>query len=98
MGELVSTTDLYESTFYLLGGCELRLDRGRARRRLDHLQADLPGEKLGQLQLEYFSGKAKVPLFGFRRAFGQVNALVYSARKRAKGQLKQEQSRLRGQL
>ena len=23
MGEQVSTTDLYESTFYLLGGCEL---------------------------------------------------------------------------
>ena len=47
------------------------------------------GDKLGQLQLEYFAGQAKVPLFGFRRAFGQVNALVYSAKKRAKGQLKQ---------
>ena len=44
---------------------------------------------LGQLQLEYFSGKAKVPLFGFRRAFGQVNALVYSAKKQAKSQPRQ---------
>jgi hypothetical protein len=91
MGEQVSTTDLYESTFYLLGGCELvsieaeRVD-GSITCRLT-----FKGESLGQLQLEYFAGKARVPLFGFRRAFGQVNALVYSAKKRAKNQLKQPQ-------
>ena len=90
MGDLVSTTDLYESTFYLLGGCELvsieaeRVD-GSITCRLT-----FKGDKLGELQLEYFSGKAKVPLFGFRRAFGQVNALVYSAKKKAKGQLRQQ--------
>lgn len=89
MGEQVSTTDLYESTFYLLGGCELvsieaqRID-GSITCRLT-----FKGEKLDQLQLEYFAGKAKVPLFGFRRAFGQVNALVYSAKKRAKVRHKQ---------
>ncbi len=97
MGEPVSTTDLYESTFYLLGGCELvsieaeRVD-GSITCRLT-----FRGEKLGELQLEYFGGKARVPLFGFRRAFGHVNALVYSAKKRAKGQLKQEQSQSGGE-
>jgi len=97
MGEPVSTTDLYESTFYLLGGCELvsieaqRLD-GSITCRLT-----FRGDTLGQLQLEYFSGKAKVPLFPFRRAFGQVNALVYSAKKRAKGQLKHEEAERGGQ-
>ena len=89
MGEQVSTTDLYESTFYLLGGCELvsieaeRID-GSITCRLT-----FKGDKLGHLQLEYFAGQAKVPLFGFRRAFGQINALVYSAKKRAKGQFRQ---------
>ncbi len=97
MGELVSTTDLYESTFYLLGGCELvsveaeRVD-GSITCRLT-----FRGGNLGQLQLDYFSGSAKVPLFPFRRAFGQVNAMVYSARKRARGQLKQGQSEPGGQ-
>jgi hypothetical protein len=97
MGEQVSTTDLYESTFYLLGGCELvsieaeRVD-GSITCRLT-----FKGESLGQLQLEYFAGKAKVPLFGFRRAFGQVNALVYSAKKKAKGQLRQAQASEGGQ-
>ena len=91
MVEQVSTTDLYESTFYLLGGCELvsieseRVD-GSITCRLT-----FKGESLGKLQLEYFAGKAKVPLFGFRRAFGQVNALVYSAKKKAKNQLRQPQ-------
>ena len=47
------------------------------------------GEKLASLQSEYFAGNAKVALLPFRRAFGQVNALVYSAKKRAKGQLRQ---------
>jgi hypothetical protein len=89
MGELVSTTDLYESTFYLLGGCELVSIEAQRVDGSITCRLTFRGEKLGQLQIEYFAGKAKVPLFGFRRAFGQVNALVYSAKKRAKGQLKQ---------
>jgi hypothetical protein len=92
MTETVSTTDLYESTFYLLGGCELT---GIEAQRVDGsitCRLTFRGEKLRDLQLEYFSGHAKVPLFPFRRAFGQVNALVYSAKKRAKGQIRQEHS------
>jgi len=89
MGEQVSTTDLYESTFYLLGGCELvSIETQRVDGSIT-CSLTFKGEKLDQLQLEYFAGKAKVPLFGFRRAFGQVNALVYSAKKRARGQHKQ---------
>jgi hypothetical protein len=87
--ETVSTTDLYESTFHLLGGCELtaieaeRLDGGITCR-LTFL-----GEKLAALQSEYFADRARVFLFPFRRALGQVNALVYSAKKKAKSQLRQ---------
>jgi hypothetical protein len=89
MGEQVSTTDLYESTFYLLGGCELVSIEAQRVDGSITCRLTFKGEKLDQLQLEYFAGKAKVPLFGFRRAFGQVNSLVYSAKKRAKGQHKQ---------
>ncbi len=91
MSESVSTTDLYESTYYLLGGCELvsieatRLDGGITCR------LTFRGGKLEELQADYFAGRARVALFPFRRAFGQVNALVYSARKRAKGQLRQRE-------
>ncbi len=91
MAEMVSTTDLYESTFYLLGGCQLLSIEAERVDGSITCRLTFKGEKLSELQLEYFSGKARVPLFGFRRAFGQVNALVYSARKRAKGQLKHEE-------
>jgi hypothetical protein len=91
MGEQVSTTDLYESTFYLMGGCELVSIEAQRVDGSITCRLTFKGDQLGQLQLEYFAGKAKVPLFAFRRAFGQVNALVYSAKKRAKGQLRQTQ-------
>lgn len=91
MSDTISTTDLYESTFYLMGGCELlgieaqRIDGGITCR------LTFRGEKLPSLQNEYFAGHAKVALFPFRRAFGQVNALVYSAKKKAKNQLRQHE-------
>ena len=91
MGETVTTTDLYEATFYLLGGCELL---GIEATRVDGSIAcrlSFRGVKLEELQSEYFAGRAKVSLFSFRRAFGQINALVYSAKKKAKSQLRQSQ-------
>ena len=92
MSESVSTTDLYEGTFYLMGGCELV---GIEAQRIDGsitCTLTFRGEKLAELQSEYFAGRARVSLFPFRRAFGQVNALVYSAKKKAKSQLRQEQA------
>ena len=89
MSESVSTTDLYESTFYLMGGCELVTIEAERVDGTVTCRLTFRGEKLASLQSEYFAGKARVALFSFRRAFGQVNALVYSAKKRAKGQLRQ---------
>jgi hypothetical protein len=89
MSETVSTTDLYEGTFYLMGGCELMTIEAERVDGTITCRLTFRGEKLASLQSEYFAGKARVPLFPFRRAFGQVNALVYSAKKRAKGQLRQ---------
>jgi hypothetical protein len=89
MGEQVSTTDLYEGTYYLLHGCELVYIEGVPINGSITCKLTFQGEPLSRLQLEYFSGKANVPLFEFRRTFGQVNALVREAKKKAKGQYRQ---------
>ena len=89
MGERISTTDLYESTFYLLGGCELLGIQAEKVNGTITCRLTFQGSRLDELQSEYFAGKATVPLFPFRRTFGQVNALVYSAKKKAKIQLRQ---------
>ncbi len=89
MGECITTTDLYEATFYLLGGCELLgIEASRVNGGIS-CSLSFGGARLSELQAEYFGGRAKVSLFPFRRAFGQINALVYSAKKKAKSQLRQ---------
>ena len=90
MSETVSTTDLYESTFYLLGGCELAAIEAQRVDGSITCRLTFRGARLAELQSEYFAGRARVALLPFRRAFGQVNALVYSAKKKAKGQLRQQ--------
>jgi glutathione peroxidase-family protein len=92
MADRLTTTDLYESTFYLLGGCELTGIEAERVNGTISCRLTFQGEKLAALQSEYFAGNAKVLIFPFRRAFGQVNALVYSAKKKAKNQLRQEQA------
>jgi len=46
--------------------------------------------------MEYFQGRAEVNLLQFRRAYGQVNALVRSAKKKAKAQLSRKSARPEG--
>jgi hypothetical protein len=90
MGESISTTDLYEATFYLLGGCELLGIEATRLNGAITCRLSFRGARLEELQAEYFAGRARVSLLPFRRAFGQVNALVYSAKKKAKSQLRQQ--------
>jgi hypothetical protein len=92
MADWITTTDLYEGTFYLLGGCELTGIEAERVNGAISCRLTFRGKKLPELQSEYFAGSASVALFPFRRAFGQVNALVYSAKKKAKNQLRQEQA------
>ena len=97
MTESVTTADLYEGTYYLLGGCELE---GIEATRLNGsicCKLTFRGERLAALQQEYFGGGATVPLFAFRRAFGQINALVYTAKKKARGRLRREQATAGGE-
>ena len=78
MGEQVSTTDLYEGTYYLLHGCELVCIEGVPINGSITCKLAFQGAPLSRLQLEYFSGK--------------VNALVREAKKKAKGRLRQASS------
>ena len=77
MGDPISTTDLYEGTYYLLSGCELVAIEALRVNGSITCRLSFDGECLQRLQLEYFNGKAQVALFEFRRAFGQINALVH---------------------
>ena len=90
MEDQVTTTDLYECAFYLLKGCELVGIEGMRVNGTITCRLTFQGGDVSRLQLEYFNGNATVPLFPFRRAFGQVNALVYSAKKKARNQMRQE--------
>ena len=87
MVDIITTTDLYESTYYLLTGCELEAIEGVRVNGKITCRLSFRSPKIPHLQMEYFQGRAAVNLFQFRRAYGQVNALVRSAKKKAKAQL-----------
>ncbi|MCC6131762.1 MAG: hypothetical protein IT186_17730 [Acidobacteria bacterium] len=80
----MSTTDLYEASYYLLCGCYLERIEGEYVGDSISCRLTFRDEKLGELQKRYFAGEAAVPIFAFRRTFGQVNALVRAARKKAR--------------
>ena len=97
MGERVSTTDLYESTYYLLGGCELESIEAERVGGTISCRLTFRGEKIEYLQQEYFGGRAVVGLISFRRTLGRINAMVWSVKKRARARLRQERIE-RGEL
>ena len=83
----VSVTDLYEAAYYLSNGCELV---EIIKQKLDgkiNCQLVFSGPEIIKLQLAFFQGKAVINLFSFRRAFGQVNTLVFEAKKKAKARM-----------
>ena len=89
MPNVVTTTDLYESCYYLLNGCELAsIEYSKVNGKIT-CQLSFQSENITSLQIEYFHGKAKVNLFDFRRAFGQVLSLVKTTKKKAKNKLNQ---------
>jgi hypothetical protein len=90
MAHSVTTTDLYEATYYLLGGCRLEAIETVRLGGAVSCRLTFRGEKLPGLQSEYFAGEATVPLLPFRRSFGQINALIYSTKKKARSRLKRE--------
>lgn len=92
----VTTTDLYESTFFLLTGCELEAIEGVRVNGKITCRLSFRGPEIFRLQMQFFQGTAAVNLLEFRRAYGQVNALVRSAKKKAKAQLSRRSARPEG--
>lgn len=87
MHKSIATTDLYEAAYYLLNGGGLSSIEGIKINGRISCQLRFSGEIISQLQIEYFHGRATVNLFTFRRAFGHVNALVHTTRKKVKKEL-----------
>ena len=86
----VSTTDLYESTFYLCEGCSIETIEGVPVNGNISCKLVLSGPNIEALQVLYFKGEAKVDLFTFRRAYAQVNSYVHNAKKKLRKELTQQ--------
>ena len=90
MEQTITTTDLYESVYYYLNGCELIEITGVKVNGKVACELSFSKPNIGQLQVTYLQGKAEVNLLEFRRAFGHINAWVHTAKKKFKNRLKNE--------
>ena len=77
----VTTTDLYEATYYFLNGCELTEIAGTKVNGKITCELTFGKPDISQLQLNYLQGKASVNIFQFRRAYGQIASWVAKAKK-----------------
>jgi hypothetical protein len=77
----VTTTDLYEATYYFLNGCELTEIAGTKVNGKLNCELTFNKSDISQLQLNYLQGKASVNIFQFRRAYGQIHSWVLKAKK-----------------
>ena len=89
----VSTIDLYESCYYLLNSCTLEAIEGIPVNGEITCKLYFNGERITDLQADYFRGTAKVNLFDFRRTYNQINSHVQQAKKKLKAELKEQQNR-----
>lgn len=90
MHDVVSTGDIYECVYYVLGGCDLLAIEGVLVNGKVSCTLSFKGEDIARLQVEYFQGKATVNLFDFRRTYSQVNAWIAGARKQLKTDLEKK--------
>ena len=89
MQDQIVTGDVYESCFYILRGCTLVVVEGIPVNGKINCQLKFTGNNILKIQAEYFSGKASVNLFEFRRTYSQVCSWIQQARKQLKHQLQQ---------
>jgi len=90
MQNYITTGDIYESCFYLLRGCTLETVEGTPVNGKIKCQLKFTGPGILEKQAEYFSGKASVDLFEFRRTYQQVCAWIKEAKKQINHQLAQQ--------
>jgi hypothetical protein len=87
MQNQIVTADVYESCFYILRGCTLVVVEGIPVNGKINCRLKFTGEDILKIQAEYFSGKASVNLFEFRRTYSQVCSWIQQAKKQLKHQL-----------
>jgi hypothetical protein len=86
----VSTIDLYESCYYLLNSCTLEAIEGIPVNGEITCKLYFNGERITDLQADYFRGTAWVNLFEFRRAYNQINSHVQQTKKKVRAELRQQ--------
>jgi len=86
----IVTADVYESCFYILRGCTLEAVEGIPVNGKINCQLKFTVDNIIKIQAEYFSGKATVNLFEFRRTYSQVCSWIQQAKKQLKHQLQQQ--------
>lgn len=84
----VSTTDLYESCYYLLNSCTLEAIEGIPVNGEITCKLYFNGEHITDLQADYFRGTAQVNLFNFRRTYNQINAHIQQTKKKLRAELR----------
>jgi hypothetical protein len=92
----IVTGDVYESCFYILRGCTLVSVEGTPINGKISCRLKFTGPDILEKQAEYFSGKASVDLFEFRRTYQQVCAWIKQAKKQLNHQLAQQTAALQG--
>ena len=90
MQNQIVTGDVYESCFYILRGCTLVSVEGTPINGKISCRLKFTGPDILEKQAEYFSGKASVDLFEFRRTYQQVCAWIKQAKKQINHQLAQQ--------
>jgi hypothetical protein len=89
MHDHVITGDVYESCYYILRGCTLLAIEGTPINGKISCRLKFTGPGILEKQAEYFSGKACVDLFEFRRTYQQICTWIQQAKRRINHQLQQ---------
>jgi hypothetical protein len=94
----VATTDVYESCYYLINTCQLEAIEGVPLNGEITCKLIFSGERITDLQADYFRGTASVNLFNFRRTYSQVCVYIQQAKKKLKAELKAQAEKKGGGL
>ena len=88
MSKQITTSDLYESAFYLVSGFEITAIKVVTEAGNLVCQFTHEGENIQSFQLEYFNAKSTVNLLEFRRSYRRVHTLSLSNLREARKKLK----------
>ena len=87
MQDQIITGDIYESCYYLLSGLSLDAVEGIPVNGRINCRLTFSGADILQKQAEYFSGKAIVNLFEFRRAYARLCGWIAEAKRKTNREL-----------